>query len=81
MIAGRLQTRHVPVGPLTAQVYLFKNGQMLGEYSSRVMLQREGIERYIHETAISQPLLYGILTVLLAAGSGLAAAFAFRKPA
>jgi uncharacterized protein (TIGR02186 family) len=72
---------NVPVGPLTAHVYLFKNGQMLGEYSSRVMLQREGIERYIHETAISQPLLYGILTVLLATGSGLAAAFAFRKPA
>jgi uncharacterized protein (TIGR02186 family) len=72
---------NVPVGPLTAHVYLFKDGLMLGEYSSRVMLQREGIERYIHETAISQPLIYGILTVLVAAGSGLAAAFAFRKPA
>jgi uncharacterized protein (TIGR02186 family) len=72
---------NVPVGPLTAHVYLFKDGQMLGEYENRVMLQREGIERYIHATAISQPLIYGIVTVLLAAGSGLAAAFAFRKPA
>jgi uncharacterized protein (TIGR02186 family) len=72
---------NVPVGPLTAHVYLFKDGRMLGAYSSRVMLQREGIERYIHETAISQPLLYGLLTVMLAVGSGLAAAFAFRKPA
>lgn len=71
---------NVPVGPLTAHVYLFKSGKMLGEYNSRVMLQREGIERYIHATAISQPLLYGIVTVLLAAGSGLAAAYAFRKP-
>ncbi|MFA5955513.1 TIGR02186 family protein [Hyphomicrobium sp.] len=72
---------NVPVGPLTAHVYLFKEGKMLGEYSNRVMLQREGIERYIHEAAMSQPLIYGIVTVLLAAGSGLAAAFAFRKPA
>ena len=71
---------NVPVGPLTAHVYLFKEGRMLGEYSNRVMLQREGIERYIHATALSQPLLYGIVTVLLAAGAGLAAAFAFRKP-
>jgi uncharacterized protein (TIGR02186 family) len=71
---------NVPVGPLTAHVYLFKEGRMLGEYSNRVMLQREGIERYIHATALSQPLLYGIVTVLLAAAAGLAAAFAFRKP-
>ena len=65
---------NVPVGPLTAHVYLFKEGRMLGEYSNRVMLQREGIERYIHATALSQPLLYGIVTVLLAAAAGLAAA-------
>ncbi|MFT3729958.1 MAG: TIGR02186 family protein [Hyphomicrobium sp.] len=71
---------NVPVAPLTARVYLFKAGQLLGQYSNRVMLQREGIERYIHETALSQPLLYGLATVLLAAASGLAAAFAFRKP-
>jgi uncharacterized protein (TIGR02186 family) len=72
---------NVPVGPLTARVFLFKNGQMLGQYSNEVMLQREGVERYIHDAALSQPLLYGIITVLLASGSGLAAAFAFRKPA
>lgn len=72
---------NVPVGPLTAHVYLFRDGKMLGEYNSRVMLQREGIERYIHDTAMSQPLLYGIVTVLLAGASGLAAAFAFRRPA
>lgn len=72
---------NVPVGPLTAHVYLFKDGDMLGEYTSRVVLQREGVERFIHATAMARPLLYGIVTVLLAAGSGLAAAFAFRKPA
>jgi uncharacterized protein (TIGR02186 family) len=71
---------NVPVGPLTAHVYLFKDGKMLGEYSSRVMLQREGLERYIHQVAVSRPFLYGVTTVLMAAGAGLAAAFAFRKP-
>lgn len=72
---------NVPVGPLTARVYLFKDGKMLGQYKSRVMLQREGIERYIHDTAMSRPFVYGVSTVLLAAAAGLAAAFAFRKPA
>ncbi len=72
---------NVPVGPLTARVYLVKDGQMLGQYKSRVMLQREGIERYIHDIAMSRPFVYGVTTVLLAAAAGLAAAFAFRKPA
>ena len=43
------------------------------------MLERQGLERYIHDTAIGRPLLYGIATVLLAAAAGLTAAFAFRR--
>src|SRR5690606_28961926 len=46
---------NVPVGPLVARVYLFKEGELLGQYRSRVMLERQGIERYIHEMAINQP--------------------------
>lgn len=72
---------NVPVGPLTARVYLFKEGKLLGQYESRVGLQREGIERFLHNFAISQPLAYGVVTVLLAAAAGLGAAYAFRKPA
>src|SRR6185437_12570126 len=70
---------NVPVGPLVARVYLFKDGRLLGQYKSRVMLERQGLERYIHDTAIGRPLLYGIATVLLAAAAGLTAAFAFRR--
>ena len=70
---------NVPVGALVARVYLFKEGRLLGQYRSRVMLKREGLERYIHDTAIDRPLLYGIATVLMAAAAGLMAAFAFRR--
>jgi uncharacterized protein (TIGR02186 family) len=72
---------NVPVGPLVARVYLFKAGKLIGQYKSRVMLEREGIERYIHDTALSEPLLYGLAAVLMAASAGLAAAFAFRGTA
>lgn len=72
---------NVPVGPLTANVYLFKDGKLLGQYKSRVMLEREGIERYIHDFALNRSLLYGILTVMMATGAGLAAAFAFSRQA
>jgi len=72
---------NVPVAPLTASVYLFKEGKLLGQTKSRVMLQREGVERFIHEFALNNSFFYGILTVIMAAGAGLAAAFAFPRAA
>lgn len=70
---------NVPVGPLTASVYLLKEGKLLGQYKSRVTLEREGIERFIHEFALKNSLLYGLLTVAMAMVAGLAAAFAFPR--
>jgi uncharacterized protein (TIGR02186 family) len=72
---------NVPVGPLTASVYLFKEGKLLGEYKSHVMLEREGVERFIHQFALNRSLLYGLLAVVMATAAGLAAAFAFPRPA
>jgi len=70
---------NVPVGPLTARVYLFKDRKLLGQYKRDVTLEREGVERFIHEFALNQPLFYGILTVLMAGAAGLVAAFAFPR--
>lgn len=70
---------NIPVGPLTARVYLLREGQVLSEYKSTVVLSREGIERYIHDRAIRRPVLYGIATVLMASLAGIAAAYLFRR--
>lgn len=72
---------NVPVALLTTSVYLFKDGKLLGQTKSRVMLQREGVERFIHEFALNKPFSYGLLTVAMAAVAGLAAAFAFPRGA
>lgn len=71
---------NVPVGPLNTRVYLFREGQILSQYKSQVMLERAGLERFLYERAQKRPLLYGLSTVVLAAATGLAAAFAFRRP-
>ena len=34
---------NVPVGPLTARLYLFKDGQLLGQYKSLVKLERTAL--------------------------------------
>lgn len=70
---------NVPVGPLTARLFLFREGNMLAEYKSEVRMERTGLERVLFDSAYERPLLYGISTVLLAGAAGLFAAFAFRR--
>ena len=70
---------NVPVGPLTARVYLLKDGVLLSSYQSKVDLERAGLERFLHDAAIERPLLYALSTILLAALAGLSAAFAFQR--
>ncbi|MBL8564962.1 MAG: TIGR02186 family protein [Hyphomicrobiaceae bacterium] len=70
---------NVPVGPLVAHVYLFKDGKLLSKYSSKVSLQREGIERYMHDFAFDYPLFYGIFAVFIAVAAGLIASSLFKK--
>ena len=70
---------NIPVGPLVARVHLFREGRLLHTYRARVTLQREGVERFLHSFAFGSPLLYGIATVLLSIGAGLAATEVFRR--
>lgn len=70
---------NVPVGPLNAKVYLFRDGKLLSTYTSRVMLEREGIERILHEFAFRQPLFYGLFTVAVAVFAGLAASTLLQR--
>lgn len=70
---------HVPVGPLVARVHVFREGGLLTSYSSRVTLERQGLERFLHDFAYGRPTWYGIMTVLLAIAAGLAASAAFTR--
>ncbi|MDX2307053.1 MAG: TIGR02186 family protein [Hyphomicrobium sp.] len=70
---------NVPVGPLTTRVYLFQDGSLLSSYQSRVVLEREGIERWLYMFAFDHSYLYGLFTVLLAVLAGLAASAIFQR--
>lgn len=72
---------NVPVGPLVTHVYLFKDGQLMSKHSSSVTLQREGLERYLHDFAFKYPMYYGIFAVILAVVSGLLASAFFKRGA
>jgi len=70
---------NVPVGPLTTRVYLFRDGILIDKFESKVRLSREGVGRLIYNFATGYPMLYGIFTVLVAAGAGWAASTYFSS--
>lgn len=70
---------NIPVGQLTARIYLFREGQLLSSFSTRVRLKREGIELWLYQFASRRPLLYGIFAVAVAVGAGLLASAGFKR--
>jgi uncharacterized protein (TIGR02186 family) len=72
---------NVPVGPLVARTYLFRNGEVLSAHIARVTLERAGIERLVHNFAFRYPMTYGLFAVLLAVLIGLIASTYFRREA
>lgn len=70
---------NIPVGPVTANVFLFREGKFLARHTARVELQREGFERWMHSFAFDYPLLYGLFSVVIAAFAGIAASALFRR--
>lgn len=72
---------NVPVGPLVARVYLFRDGEVLSAHIARVTLERAGVERLLHDFAFRFPFTYGMFAVILAVVSGLLASAFFRSSA
>ncbi len=70
---------NVPLGQYEADVYLWRNGKLLGKYSSPLNIEKRGFERFVYEVAHKQGLLYGIAAVIIAIAAGFAAAAIFRK--
>lgn len=71
----------VTVGPFDTRVFLFRQGELLSRYSARLNLEREGVEQYIYEAAVRYPLIYGVVTVILAMMAGLLATTLFKRSA
>ena len=70
---------NVPVGPLVARVFLFREGKVISAHIARVTLERAGLERLLHSFAFRYPFSYGVFAIILAVLLGLlATAFLLR---
>jgi uncharacterized protein (TIGR02186 family) len=72
---------NVTVGPFETRVYLFREEKLLSQYTVRLNLEREGLERHLHRFAFGYPTLYGLMTVAIALAAGLIASTVFRRAA
>ncbi|WP_246274444.1 TIGR02186 family protein [Hyphomicrobium sulfonivorans] len=70
---------NIPVGPLVARTYLFRDGEVVSAHIARVTLHRAGIERLVHNFAFVYPASYGLIAVIIAVLSGLLASVLFRR--
>ncbi len=70
---------NVPIGPVQARAYLFRDAELIAKNSAAVQLERQGLEAFMHTFAFDYPLLYGLFAVLMAVSAGLAASAIFSR--
>lgn len=63
----------VPVGAYLAEIYLIKDGRIIGTQTSPLSVGKEGFERTVYEFAHEKPALYGLAAIVLALAAGLLA--------
>jgi len=66
-------------GPFLAHTIVLKNRQMVAEGSQGFAVRKTGFENFVFVASRQQPLLYGIVCVLLALGTGWLAGVVFKR--
>jgi uncharacterized protein (TIGR02186 family) len=69
----------VPVGAYVAETFLVKDGKVLAVASRDVQINKSGFERFVAESALQYPLVYGLVAVGLSLLLGWGAAVLFRR--
>ena len=70
---------NVSTGRYTADIYLFRDGEVISRDHSTLEVTKAGFEGLVHKFAFTRPFLYGVLAVILAMLAGLAGWYAFRR--
>lgn len=65
-------------GRYTARVFLTRARRVVAEYETSIRVEKVGLERFLYTLAHEQPLVYGLLSLVIAVGAGWGASTAFR---
>lgn len=70
----------IPIGDYTAEVFLFRNRELVSRDVTSLAVRKIGVESAIFDFAHAQPLAYGVACAAFSVIAGLVAAAAFRRP-
>ena len=65
-------------GDYAVRLFLLRDGRVIAEEDRVINVRKEGLERFLFNLSREQPLVYGILALLLAGLFGWGASAAFR---
>ena len=65
-------------GNYDVRIFLTRDRRVVTRYHTQIFVQKVGLERFLYTLAHEQPLLYGLMALLLAGGAGWGASTAFR---
>ncbi len=65
-------------GDYTARIYLIRDRNIVADTSVEISVRKEGFERWVYNLSRQQPLLYGLLSLLVALIAGYGASEIFR---
>ncbi len=65
-------------GIYTTRIFLTRNKRVVGTYKTFINVRKVGFERWIYNLARRQPLIYGIMSIMIAIAAGWTASAFFR---
>ncbi|WGH80059.1 TIGR02186 family protein [Jannaschia ovalis] len=65
-------------GDYVTRIFLTRDRQVIDRYETTIFVQKVGLERFIYNLAHEQPLIYGILSLVIAIAAGWLASAVFR---
>ncbi len=65
-------------GAYTVRIFLTRDREVIDAYTTIIDVQKVGLERFLFNLAYEQPLIYGLLALVLAALAGWGASAVFR---
>ncbi len=65
-------------GIYTARIFLTRDGAVVSRASSAINVEKVGLERFLYTLAHDDPLIYGLMSLVIAGAAGWGASAAFR---
>lgn len=65
-------------GMYRVRIFLTRDGVVVDSFERQINVRKEGLERFLTNLSREQPLIYGVLSLLIAVAAGYGASTAFR---